>query len=78
MHHEGHAPTFAKVSRHDKWYDDAGSGRIELVRDVLLAAQVHLEATRRPKGAAKALKHFVNLRNGLGQTALELASKYGC
>lgn len=55
----------------------AGSGNVELVRDVLLAAQLHLADTRRPKAAARALKTFVNMRNGLGQTAMELACKFG-
>ncbi|KAK9800895.1 hypothetical protein WJX73_008006 [Symbiochloris irregularis] len=52
-------------------------GHDDLVRDVLFAAQVHLESTRKPKAAAKALKNFVNLRNGVGHTAIELACKHG-
>ena len=60
-----------------KSHNIAGSGVTELVRDVLLAAQVHLVDSRRPKAAGKALSNFVTPRNGLGQTALELACKYG-
>lgn len=56
----------------------AGCGVTELVKDIIMAAQLHLSHTRKPKAAKKALENFVNLRNGLGQTALELACKYGC